>query len=53
MGGGKLANMGGGATPNRERPYYVGQNGVGVIRYTDSASSSGEYFLDVMRVANR
>lgn len=51
MGGGMMANMGGGGAPNRERPYYVGEDGVGVIRYTDSGGSSGEFFLDVKRVA--
>ncbi len=50
MGGGMMATMGGGAAPSNDRPYYVGEDGVGVIRYTDSSGSSGEYFLDVKRV---
>jgi len=51
MGGGMMANMGGGDAPNRERPYYVNDDGIGVIRFADSSGSSGEFFLDVKRVA--
>jgi len=49
MGGGMLAGPGG--APIRERPYYVDESGEGVIRYTTPGGATGDYFLDVKRVA--
>lgn len=47
MGGGMLA----GGAANPERPYYVDESGEGVIRYTVPGGATGDYFLDVKRIA--